>query len=439
MPPQNRVDSKSSQLDPDRQTKSPPDDSEANDISFRKWLVTLGKSRPAQLLAIVTAVNAGLNMLNAWNLPEVLKHLSPWLMAVHHSLQALVILALMLFLVPNRCAEITGMKDEALEFAANVQDQFYAYFRWIWISWFFLYVVMAFLAFGIQSMIVGYTTPPTKTDSNQNPDLIGYVKTNLVSYLKSENDEQLSGAFLDEMAKSPNTSIDESFIRKSVRSLEDAEYQGKVLPHSKELALLKDFRRIFILESFLKHLFGNLQTLAFISSYFVLLCKKRNHSHSADLGAVPFLLVIVLLLALCELMMIVLNSHYHTLQIFNWLTSIFAGVSMALLYSRLESRRLDGPGWVTSILFAYAVLQIADTLPQVTIAEKVLKSVVYSGYLIGKLVFFVFVLWLLESGLMLYYIYSRIVSISTDEQARRTFLLEHVTASRNSRNQGVQP
>lgn len=448
---------------------------------FRGWLAGIGRQRVAQLVAVVTAVNVALSLFKAfsqWSLPNYASVIAPWIMAIHHSMQAFVILVLLLNLIPDRFAKLTEKRNESFKFSMQVQSQFYNWFRLVWIAWFFLYTVMAFLAFGLQmsinerlnSPLVATTSieraqveagvpVPTETvetqdgEKNKNRQIqppqisakqnfFTYIRSNFELDLTKELAKKKKMANVRVVDKSKKESkpaksemellideslVDESMVRKAVAAMEDIQLEGvKDLPESKSLSFLRDFQRIFILQSVLTHFFGNIQTLAFFACYFVLLCQQKPHIVGSDLSALPFLSVIVFLLTLCEVMMVFLGSHYHSLYIFDWTTALFGGVSMAMLYSRLESRKLGAPGWLVAILFAYAVLQGADTLPDVSLPQKIIASLVFTGYLIAKVLFYFYVLWLLQSGLLLFFIYSRVSKADEDERERKRFLAEHV-------------
>jgi hypothetical protein len=86
---------------------------------------------------------------------------------------------------------------------------------------------------------------------------------------------------------------------------------------------------------------------------------------------------------------------------FGWLSGLAAGLATALVIGRLESRFVGLPTWLTAILFLYAVVQpIWGAFPEYHLTEEIFLN----SALAFKFVFFAVVMWLLESGVLLFYL-----------------------------------
>src|ERR1700674_162939 len=108
------------------------------------------------------------------------------------------------------------------------------------------------------------------------------------------------------------------------------------------------------------------------------------------------------------------EASCHNLAIFRWLAAIAGGVAIAMFVGRLESRRFDAALWVISLLYFYAVAQTGDLFEN----GQIFENVVFALLLILKLLLFFFVMWPLQSGRMLYYIFALSEISHRDERLR---------------------
>jgi hypothetical protein len=166
---------------------------------------------------------------------------------------------------------------------------------------------------------------------------------------------------------------------------------------------------------------NNIQTIFFLMCYRELRYptdeERRNPLFA--LLSVPVFLVIV------ELVLLLPDNPAHSslgepLRVFlSWATGFAGGAAIALLVGRLESKFIDPPSWLTYLLYVYAAIQGAHiVLNKDLYATLVLTSFAF----FSKVVFFLFIAWILQSGVLLYY-FTEIKRIHLDAPTeRRTFL-----------------
>jgi hypothetical protein len=100
----------------------------------------------------------------------------------------------------------------------------------------------------------------------------------------------------------------------------------------------------------------------------------------------------------------------------------FAGaISLALLIGRLESKFILAPLWVVGVLYCYAIIQVVfpicdhvpkwfkdvDSPTRLSLIEHTLRSLetgLYGAAAVLKVVLFLFVSWMLQTGVLLYYV-----------------------------------
>jgi hypothetical protein len=446
----------------------------------------------------LTLATAALPVLNQWTSKGYFVRLAPWLMAVHHALQGLVILILMLALIPDHSARLAKPRREAVLFAERVQCQFYEYFRYVWFTWFLLYAVMASFAFVVQSSIDEEWNGGGKGREQARAGFVNYLISDLgveareisprlldpatpASGGGSAGDSGAAGLPVDrprgavgegdgreganakagetparppapgtgevgsgkaDAARLPGDSprsagpfdasrvrdvaIGEDVVRKAVDAADDRDLLHPGRSEATIIGQLRRFRNLFLVQDLLVNLFGNLQNLALFACYFVLLGRRDPGTNAPARPPLAYPGLAVFLLALLEFVGVVGSMHLHSLRVFTWLTSMFGGVMMAMTFSLLVDRRMATPEWIAVCLYAYAVSQGASTLPTATLAERVTGAVIYTGYLLGKLLFYAYTLWLLRSGLLLFAIHVRVAAGSRDERSRARFLENRV-------------
>ena len=126
--------------------------SEPNEDTFRGWVLRLWRERYVRIAASGTAVNlmiAALKYVALGRLPW----LATWSMTIHHALQAIVILVLLLVLYPDRFARPRDLHRQPYRALHRTQNLFYEYWRLLWFTWFLLYMVLAGFSFAIHSKL----------------------------------------------------------------------------------------------------------------------------------------------------------------------------------------------------------------------------------------------------------------------------------------------
>jgi hypothetical protein len=415
-------------------------------FQFQKWLGRMVRARFAQIVAVGVAIHAGLGIFVQWksvlDLSTLLAGVSPWITAVHHSMQAFIILILLLTLISDYRAKLVGEETKTWQFAVRVQSQFYTWFRGVWFAWLFLYSVMAVSAFASQYSIDKALNQETDASRKHRKNFIHYASSILkldwaIEANDDKNKERAEGSIrIDESkvigAITKMEDIEATANRSIAREKNDAErarLNNKItdLTNSEVYADLVSFRRGFALRDVVIHFVGNCQTLAYFACYIVLLCKCKAGTNGADLSELLFLGVVVFVLTVADVLGYIFDMHLHYHSFFGFAESLFGGIAMAMLYSRLESRRLGAPPWLMALLFTYAVIQLPGNMPVVSTLDQIRASLLFTLYLIAKVLFYFYVRWLFNSGLLFYYIHSRVANADTDDQERREFLAKHVS------------
>lgn len=373
---------------------------------FGSWLSHLGRQRYAQIAGLATAANLAIAL--AKSLPRDSRWMrwsSVWFETIQHGLQAFVILILLLALYPRWFARLKDERTDQCRFVVLVQGKFYAYWRLLWFTWFLLYVVLAGFSFATCLRIENRYNSAGKDD-----DRIQFIK-----YLKDE--VELGPDQVDEQRK-----IDEKTVRLAIAALEDREKLDD--PEARQW--LGDLPTILQYQDLVSNFFNNLQTVVFFCCYSVLLCRRDELTGGPTEPPIAYFALGLFLLSFFELIGIIAGVHLHDLGTFRWLSAFAGGVAMALFVGRLESRRFDAPTWLIALLYLYAVAQGAWALEGLTEIRPIVKNAMFSLFLILKLLFFFYVLWALQSGRMLYYIYSLAKVSRRDEATLGLFLRDHV-------------
>jgi hypothetical protein len=102
-----------------------------------------------------------------------------------------------------------------------------------------------------------------------------------------------------------------------------------------------------------------------------------------------------------------------------WTSGFAAGAAIALLVGRLESKLIDPPLWVIALLYLYAAIQGAHRILTVDLyATLVLTSLAF----FSKLIFFLLIAWLLQSGVLMYYLVEITKAHDRVPKERRSFV-----------------
>lgn len=184
------------------------------------------------------------------------------------------------------------------------------------------------------------------------------------------------------------------------------------------------------IESTLKNLLNNLQTYQFFICYLCLLSVKPRLAgrYPKELG-----LVLVGSVAVVESTLITTGVGSTTaMQAFNLLSSTAGGVTIALFVGRLESQQLRTPLSLILAIYAYAVLQMGWGIEPTNALAVVMNSFLFFAFAIFKLLLFLFILWLLDSGMLLHYFHHRFHTEQTLDHSISNFRKNVVPASEES-------
>jgi hypothetical protein len=98
-----------------------------------------------------------------------------------------------------------------------------------------------------------------------------------------------------------------------------------------------------------------------------------------------------------------------------------AGLSLALLAGRLESKLVGAPLYVNVLLYLYAAIQGSFVfLPDDLVVMLLLTSVAF----IFKMVLFLFMAWFIDSGVVIFYLHEVRSLFNTMPKRRRQFVIE---------------
>lgn len=133
-------------------------------------------------------------------------------------------------------------------------------------------------------------------------------------------------------------------------------------------------------------------------------------------------LAFALLASLLEAGTVGLGVSWSVQQWFGWGSGFAQGTALALLVGRLESRYIAPPTVVVALLYFYAAIQGA--WPVFQTHETLMISLTFAA-LVLKCLLFLFIAWLFESRLLLFYL-TRIRELADDVDASRLEFLRRV-------------
>ena len=147
----------------------------------------------------------------------------------------------------------------------------------------------------------------------------------------------------------------------------------------------------------------------------------------ADLSRKQFLpteawLAFAVLVSLLEGGSVFLGVSWSVQQWFGWLSGFAQGTVLALLVGRLESRYIDPPTSVVALLYLYAAIQGA--WPAFQTHESLMMVLTFTA-LVLKCLLFLFIAWLFESRVMLFYM-TRMRELDEELEAERLEFLRRV-------------
>lgn len=130
-------------------------------------------------------------------------------------------------------------------------------------------------------------------------------------------------------------------------------------------------------------------------------------------------LVFALLLSLIEATLVLLAVPWSVQQWMGWASGFAQGTALALLVGRLDSKYIEPPAPVVALLYLYAAIQGAWPVFQ---QHRELMLVLTFLALVLKCLLFLFVAWLFESRVIVFYL-ARVRALDEDvERERAEFL-----------------
>lgn len=177
-------------------------------------------------------------------------------------------------------------------------------------------------------------------------------------------------------------------------------------------------------QNLITNFFNNISTIFFLMAYVIL--SERTVLSGGDTKPLPwgkFIAGLIVItgaeFASAQFELRVHGSIAQASMIFEWVSGVGAAVSIALFVGRLESKTIDPPRGLVVMLYFYAAIQVAwPAFPGATR----LTLVVLSLALVLKCLLFLFVAWLLQSGVLMYYMTRQRMLLNTGKEERRVFL-----------------
>jgi hypothetical protein len=169
------------------------------------------------------------------------------------------------------------------------------------------------------------------------------------------------------------------------------------------------------------NLLNNLQTLTLAMCYLVVSSKTVESKRATNplpwlQGAGVLITITAVEIFLTILVSTIWKAEPATVpKVFIWFNGLGAGVVLALLIGRLESKLIDLPVWIVVSIYLYAVIQSGwAAFPE----KPNVKMFLLIAALVLKISLFLLVFWLLKSGVLLYYL-ERIKKLDDENKAQR--------------------
>lgn len=178
------------------------------------------------------------------------------------------------------------------------------------------------------------------------------------------------------------------------------------------------------------NLFNNIQTVALFMCYLVL-ARPTAVTVAKEPPGLPWLkgLIIAIIFFATEIICVLILSASdvkvdQVRDLFGLLSGLAAGLIMAMLVGRLDSKYLGIPTSIIVLLYFYVVLQV--TWPTFFDGDEArYRDLILSLALAFKSIFFIVVHWLFERGILLYYLH-RIADLHGEVQEDREEFLKTI-------------
>lgn len=341
----------------------------------------------------------------------------------------------------------TGYTDpeewrETASIAENVLERYKSYWLGVLITWFFLYFSLTLTGLpglGLNCPIDGLRFCVSGMESSgqiavrlqdQSNDLSRYLREKLPEQARQELNEYRS-------PQSPSVKLERAIVevfnqtlkardlfdvapghftglglsKEIVEKLPDEELTSlnrtlllRVYPESAQDESTRDYSiglRIFTT------LLNNASSLLIFLCFNILNKPKKIKSGTVEVSD-AYLYVgvaLVFLVALAEILMVIYSDSfqvkYEVLQGWSYVSGFFGGVAMALYFGRLQSVFLGAPGWFVVLLFIYTLIQSLFFFLE---EREELAVVLIDFALLMKCLLFLYMIWLFESGRLLFYL-----------------------------------
>lgn len=146
---------------------------------------------------------------------------------------------------------------------------------------------------------------------------------------------------------------------------------------------------------------NNLQTFILLLCFFWLDRASRRLDEDLNMEPLTTGIIGVVVLAFAEYAVVMGGEAGRPAgEFLRWMSGIASGVAMALLVERVSGAIIGTPKWVMLVLMGYAIIQAAWGAFEDNAS---LMLVLTSIALILKLILFIVVAWLLDTGVLLFY------------------------------------
>jgi hypothetical protein len=356
-------------------------------VRFEDWLkrrVGFWISGSVWVLTVTIA------LLTHWpTLDPFLAPLQPYIFAIVHGLQALLIAGFLIHIV-TQARSIRCKHRDPHRLAVNTAlERLYSLWCWIWGSWFLLYVLMAITSyFDVPRWHVSIEIQPVVKNYGQAGSL-GEEYPGDSTMWAATRQSIVALAKRDTVPLRPVLELND--VMEARLQVWRSGVEAGWAPPQAPMGVLKNF-------------INNAISVLFLAAFFIMMRLPTPRDQLRSPGPLPLLIPILLALTVAEVITLPMAEAGLRHEWPSWISGTLGALALALFLSKLTSSYIRPPMWVIVALFVYASIQPAwpvfDDMWSVRI---VLTSV---GLLLKVLLFFL-VSYLFEQGILVYY-FSRI-------------------------------
>lgn len=183
--------------------------------------------------------------------------------------------------------------------------------------------------------------------------------------------------------------------------------------------------------------FNNLQTIALVICYIIV--TKKTVDTSQPSRSLPWerWLGVLILVTVVELLALMLSNYIYIEffpEFFRWFSGISASVALALVVGRLDSKFINPPTWTVVLMYLYVAIQpgwerFAGNPP--------VQAVLVGLALILKCIMFLFIAWLFQSGVLLFYM-EKTANLTEHAEKQRSAYLQNYWYHRQKTSQAQE-